>query len=114
MCHCLAARKRARELTRRFDAAFRAAHLPLRSTQFSIMAALSQTGSVPMSRLANILGLERTTLTRVAGGMTEKGWLTIRTAKEDERVRVLGITAAGVRVLANALPVWRETQDACN
>ena len=107
-CHCLAARKRARELTRRYEAALRP--YKLRATQFSVLAALAQTGPLPVSKLAGILGLERTTLTRVAGVMGRDGRLSI-TQGDDERVRMLHITTEGKRVLAEALPAWRRVQN---
>jgi len=107
-CYCLAARKRARELTRRYEAALRPQGL--RATQFSVLAALAQTGPQPISKLAGILGLERTTLTRVAGVMQKAGWLSV-TSGSDERIRILGITMNGKRVLAAALPAWKRVQD---
>lgn len=106
-CFCLAARKRARELTRRYEAAFRP--YGLRATQFSVLAALAQTGPVPVSKLADILGLERTTLTRIASVMERDGRLSIARG-DDERVRILNITADGKRVLAAALPAWQRVQ----
>jgi DNA-binding MarR family transcriptional regulator len=106
-CYCLAARKRARELTRRYEAALRP--YGLRATQFSVLAALAQTGPLPLSKLADQLGLERTTLTRVAGVMERDGRVSV-TQGDDERVRELGITSKGKRVLAAALPAWERVQ----
>jgi len=107
-CHCLAARRRAREVTRRYEAALRPHGL--RATQFSVLAALAQMGPVPVSKLAGLLGLERTTLTRVAGVMERDGWLS-GAPGSDGRVRVLGITTLGRQVLATALPAWKQVQD---
>lgn len=107
-CHCLAARKHARELTRRYEAALRP--FGLRTTQFSVLAALVQTGPLALSKLADLLGLERTSLTRIAGVMERDGRISIIQG-EDERVRVLSITSTGERVLASALPVWKRVQD---
>jgi len=64
---------------------------------------------VPVSKLADILGLERTTLTRIAGVMERDGRLSI-VRGDDERVRILTITAEGKRVLAAALPAWQRVQ----
>lgn len=108
-CYCLAARRYARELTRRYEAALRSHGL--RATQFSVLAALAQTGSLPISRFAEILGLERTTLTRVAGVMKDKGWLEISVAVSDERIRYLTITKSGKNKLKAALPDWQRIQD---
>jgi DNA-binding MarR family transcriptional regulator len=106
-CYCLAARKRARELTRRYEVALRP--FGLRATQFSVLAALAQTGPLPLSRLADLLGLERTSLTRIAGVLERDGRISV-TQGDDERVRELGITATGKRVLASALPAWKRVQ----
>ena len=107
-CYCLAARKRARELTRRYEAALRP--YGLRATQFSVLAALAQTGPVPVSILADILGLERTTLTRVAGILERDDRVAISQG-QDGRVRILDITATGKDILAEALPAWRRIQN---
>ena len=107
-CHCLAARMRARELTRLYNAALRPYRL--RATQFSVLAALAQTGPLPISKLADLLGLERTTLTRIARVMERDDRLSIAQG-EDERIRVLDITSEGNRVLAAALPAWKGIQN---
>lgn len=107
-CYCLAARKRARELTRRYEVALRP--FGLRATQFSVLAALAQTGPLPLSKLADLLGLERTTLTRIASVLERDGRISV-TQGDDERVRVLSITTPGKRLLASALPAWKRVQD---
>jgi DNA-binding MarR family transcriptional regulator len=83
----------------------------LRATQFSVLAALAQTGPLPTSRLAVILGLERTTLTRVAKTMIRNGWLSVQRG-EDERVRILAVTSAGKNLLTESFPSWKRVQDA--
>ena len=108
-CYCLAARKRARELTRQYEKALRLHGL--RATQFSVLAALIQTGPLPLSRLADILGLERTTLTRVASVMEKRGWLKLGGLKSDKRVLTLAVTASGKKKLAAAFPDWKRVQD---
>jgi len=74
-CHCLAARRRARAVTRHFEAALR--RHGLRATQFSILAALALGGAMKMGALARRLGLERTTLTRSAALLERDGWVRI-------------------------------------
>lgn len=73
-CHCLAARKRAREITRLYEEKLRLHDL--RATQFSVLAALALKGPTPLGELADVLGLERTSLTRTANRMEDDGWLT--------------------------------------
>jgi len=72
-CYCLAARRHARAMTRRFEARLRPHGL--RATQFSILAALALAGSQPTGALAELLGLERTTLTRSTTLLARNGWL---------------------------------------
>lgn len=107
-CHCLAARKRAREITRLYEEKLRPHGL--RATQFSILAALAQVGPVPLGDLADLLGLERTTLTRSANRMEEEGWVT-EAESEDARVRCLELTPAGRETVERAYPAWKEAQD---
>ncbi len=106
-CHCLAARRRARELTRYYESKLRPHGL--RATQFTILAALALKGPTPIGELAQLLGLERTTLTRNAAVMERNGW--IGTApSEDARARPLHLVEAGNRKLEAALPAWKEAQ----
>ncbi len=107
-CHCLAARRRARAITRVYEEKLRPHGL--RATQFSVLAALALTGPMPVKGLADILGLERTTLTRIGAVLERHGW--VGTARsEDARERLLRLTAAGLRKLVGAFPAWKEAQD---
>jgi DNA-binding MarR family transcriptional regulator len=107
-CPCLAARRHARAVTRHFDAYLRAQGL--RSTQFSILAALALRGATGRVRLAEGLGLERTTLTRSAATLERQGWIeTLETT--DGRERPLALTEAGRHALNAALPAWKEALD---
>jgi DNA-binding MarR family transcriptional regulator len=107
-CHCLAARRRARAITRHFETALR--RHGLRATQFSTLAALALARPMPMGELAELLGLERTTLTRSATLLERNGW--VRTDRSaDGRERPLRLTAAGRRELESASPSWKTAQD---
>lgn len=107
-CHCLAARRRARELTRLYEEKLRPHGL--RATQFSVLAALALKGPTPISELADVLGLERTTLTRGADVLERNDW--VGTApSEDARKRPLQLTPAGRRKLVAALPAWKAAQE---
>jgi DNA-binding MarR family transcriptional regulator len=107
-CPCLAARRRARALTRHFDAYLRPHGL--RSTQFSVLAALAQLGPTSRGRLADGLGLERTTLTRSAATLERHGWIETLEA-DDARERPLALTTDGRRALDAALPAWKAALD---
>lgn len=107
-CHCLAARRQARAITRLFEAKLRPHGL--RATQFSVLAALALKGPTPVRVLADTLGLERTTLTRIGALLGRKGW--VSTARsEDARARLLRLTGTGRRRLEAAFPAWQEAQE---
>ena len=103
----MALRQAARALTQRYDAAFSVAGI--RSTQFSVLVALAQAPSVPLSRLAEALVMDRTTLTRNLAPLLRRG-LVEESAAEDKRVRSYALTARGQQLLTRALPDWKGAQ----
>jgi DNA-binding MarR family transcriptional regulator len=107
-CLSMALRQAARSLTQRYDAAFSAAGI--RSTQFSLLVALAQAPSVPLSRLAEALVMDRTTLTRNRAPLLRRRLIEESGAK-DGRVRSYALTARGKQLLARALPDWKGAQE---
>jgi DNA-binding MarR family transcriptional regulator len=107
-CHCLAARKRARAVTRLYEEKLRPHGL--RATQYSILATLALKGTTPVGELAEILGLERTSLTRSAAVVERNGWITSEES-DDARERPLRITDGGFEKLLAAFPDWKEAQE---
>jgi DNA-binding MarR family transcriptional regulator len=108
-CLCSAARRKSRELTRFYERSMRGSGL--RGPQFTLLATLVQTGPIPATRLAEFLGLERTTLTRNLRPLHRDGHVTIEDGA-DRRVRKVAITAKGVEAAERAFPAWRKAQDA--
>lgn len=106
-CVANALRQATRALTQRYDAVFAAAGI--RSTQFNLLVALAQAPSVPLSRLAKAMVMDRTTLTRNLAPLLRRG-LVAESGAPDKRVRSYALTAQGRRVLARALPGWRAAQ----
>jgi DNA-binding MarR family transcriptional regulator len=97
----------ARAVTRAYDRALRPSGL--RSTQFTILVAASVAGGIPLHRLAKILGLERTTLTRNLAAIERKGL--IKVAEIDGRTRNVIVLPAGEELLTQALPLWDQAQE---
>jgi len=108
-CHCLAARRCARELTRLFDEHLRPHGL--RATQFSVLAVLALSGGATVNRLADALGVERTTLSRSTAILERRGWIKSDTSR-DARVRPISLTASPRQKLEAAYPAWMGAQDA--
>ncbi|MGH8161629.1 MAG: MarR family winged helix-turn-helix transcriptional regulator [Gammaproteobacteria bacterium] len=107
-CHCLAARREARAVTRLYEEKLRP--YGLRATQFSILAALTLKGPTRLGELADLLGLERTTLTRAAKLLERNRWIGAAPSK-DAREHLLKIRSAGRRKLEAAFPAWKSVQD---
>src|SRR4029077_18545556 len=108
-CVCTAARRRSRDLTRAFEKAMRGSGV--RATQFTLLTTLIQTGPLSTTRLADFLGLERTTLTRNLGPLVRDGFVQVDEG-EDRRVRKAAITPAGEEAARRAFPFWKKAQDA--
>jgi DNA-binding MarR family transcriptional regulator len=97
----------ARALARRFDEAFRP--LGITSGQFSLLMALNQPEPPPMGPVANLLAMDRTTLTAALKPLERRGLVRVATDESDRRSRTLILTAKGKNLLARATPVWHST-----
>jgi DNA-binding MarR family transcriptional regulator len=109
-CLCLASRRASRTITRAFDRRLRPHGI--RATQFSILVNLIERGPMPMGELADVLGIERTTLSRNLDVVATHGWVKIGVGTEDARSRIVEVSRAGRKAVVAALPSWREAQDA--
>jgi DNA-binding MarR family transcriptional regulator len=103
-CLCLATQRAARALARRFDEAFRP--LGLSSGQFSLLQALNRPAPPTLGSVAELLAMDRTTLTANLKPLERDGLLTVAPDPKDRRVRRLALTDAGRALLGRAMPVW--------
>jgi DNA-binding MarR family transcriptional regulator len=106
-CACEALRRAARAISRVYGGAL--ARLRLTPTQMAILVAIRLRGSLPLSRLAEGLRLDRTSLYRAIRPLERTGYLRLSTGRT-QRERVATVTPKGERVLGEALPVWEQTQ----
>jgi len=104
-CQCLAAQRRARLLARRFDAVFQP--LGLNNGQFSLLVALATPRPWRMGPLAELLAMDRTTLTALLVTLKRRKLVTMMPDKTDKRARLVTLSAAGSAIVAKALPLWR-------
>ncbi|HXS08059.1 MAG TPA: MarR family transcriptional regulator [Rhizomicrobium sp.] len=105
-CLCLATQRAARALARRFDDAFRA--LGLTNGQFSLLMALNRPKPPSIGPLAEFLAMDRTTLTAALKPLERRKLIRVAVDPDDRRGRLLHLTANGRKLLAKALPIWRE------
>ena len=100
-------RRAARAMTALFDHALKDSGI--RSTQFTILTAVAKTQPVSIGRIAQILVMDATTLTRSLNLLRKQGLLTI-SPRGAMRQRFLHLTFAGEKALARAIPLWRKVQ----
>jgi DNA-binding MarR family transcriptional regulator len=106
-CLCLHAQRAARALARRFDEVLRP--VGLTNGQFSLLMALNRPAPPPMKPVADLLAMDRTTLTAALKPLERRGLVSVEVDPEDRRSRRLRLTDQGREVLAAAVPIWRET-----
>ena len=100
-------RRASRAISRFYEASF--AGLDLSATQFSILVAVHLMSPVPLSRLAERLVLDRTSLYRAVKPLVRRRCLRILPV-QTRRERTTTLTDAGRRLLADALPIWEQVQ----
>lgn len=106
-CACFNLRKASRVITQHFDEVLKPSGLL--ATQFTILVALAMSKSATVNELAEKLVMDRTTLTRNLKPLEREGWLKSEPG-QDQRTRVITLTANGVTILARALPLWKQAQ----
>jgi len=104
-CLCLHTQRAARRLARRFDEAMRP--FGLTSGQFSLLMSLNRPLPPRMGAVAELLAMDRTTLTAALKPLERRGLVQVSQDPADRRSRLLSPTAAGLATLASAVPIWR-------
>ena len=103
-CASLNFRRTARAVTRMYDTAMQDSGI--RSTQFAILVGIAKTQPVAIGKLADVLIIDRTTLTRSLRLLQKERLVTI-SKRTTMRQRLLELTPQGVEALERSLPLWR-------
>ncbi|MDR3450817.1 MAG: MarR family winged helix-turn-helix transcriptional regulator [Alphaproteobacteria bacterium] len=103
-CLCLHTQRAARALAKHFDDALRP--VGLTNGQFSLLMSLNRPGPAPMGAVADLLALDRTTLTAALKILDRRKLVKITANPADKRGRLLSLTSAGRTLLAKATPIW--------
>ena len=109
-CLCQRIQRAGRIIGRRFDEAFRS--LGINNWQFSVLLALRQLRSPTIGEVAEVLGMDRTTLTKNLKPLARRGLLSVAADEHDARARRITLTAAGEEILASAGEGWHRAQQA--
>ena len=109
-CLCLHAQRAARALARRFDKELKP--LGLTNGQFSLLMSLNRPLPPTLTSVADLLAMDRTTLTAALKPLVRDGLVEIKPDEIDRRARLLVITPSGLERLAAAVPIWHDTHEA--
>ena len=104
-CLCLHLQRAARVVARRFDELFRP--LGITQGQFSLLMSLNRPEPPTMGSVADLLAMDRTTLTANLKPLERRGLVRIKVDDSDRRNRRLALTADGRALLAEATPIWK-------
>jgi DNA-binding MarR family transcriptional regulator len=112
-CTCLRVRRAARRLTGLYDHLLQPVGLTI--NQFGLLAhlhgaSLAGRPSLPMGALAELVGMDPTTLNRSLKPLAAQGLVADAADPNDRRVRAIAVTQEGRRRLAAAVPPWRNAQ----
>lgn len=83
----------------------------LRSTQYSVLARLSRIEPATMQQLAELLVMDRTTLTHNLKPLQRDGLVSVGVAEGDLRARALQVTPLGKETLQRARKAWLRAQE---
>ena len=106
-CLCLHVQRAARALARRFDEVLRP--LNLTHGQFSLLISLNRLEPPMLGSVANLLAMDRTTLTANLKPLERRRLVKVTVDKKDKRSRRLAITPSGRALLNKAFPLWQQT-----
>ena len=107
-CASLNFRRTARAVTRLYDLALQASGI--RSTQFAILVGIAKKQPISIGALADMLGLDSTTLTRSLRLLEKEGLIGV-SKRAEKRQRFLSVTDKGEQALARSVPAWRAAQE---
>jgi DNA-binding MarR family transcriptional regulator len=108
LCMCYNLRKTSRAITQFYDKMLEPSGLAI--TQFGLLVAISISKSPTITKLANEMIIDRTTLTRNLNILQQKGLVRITELGNDKRRKNIVLTSKGEELLSKALPLWEKAQ----
>lgn len=94
-------------VTQLYEQALRPAGLT--APQFTLLQTLKLAPGILQKQMAELLGIDSTTLTRTLALLRRRGWVKVQPGN-DRRTLRLGLTRAGEKEYEGALPYWQLAQ----
>ncbi len=107
-CFGLNLKRAARTVGRRYDEALRP--VDLNNGQFATLAVIAAFQPVSMQILAEHLSMDRTTLTAALKPLVRRTLVSVRPDELDRRGRHINLTEQGMKLLREAIPLWKKVQ----
>ncbi len=107
-CTCFGLRKASRALTQRYDKSLSQTGISV--TQFTLLNAAAMARGLPISELAEILVMDRTTLSRSLKPLVDSGYI-LMVEGQDRRSKSVELSRKGTEVLLKAIPIWEAMQE---
>ncbi len=85
--------------------------LGLTTGQYDVLFVLFYESEVNQDRLAQVLGLDRSTTGVLAGNLEKKGLIARRVKPDDRRKRILALTPEGAEIFRQAQPIAELAKD---
>ena len=106
-CACANLRRTTRLVTQFYEQALRPAGMT--APQFTLLQTLKLAPGVSQKQMAEVLGIDSTTLTRTLALLRKRGWVKAPPGS-DRRALRLGLSKTGEREYEKALPYWQSAQ----
>ncbi len=110
-CICIELRNAAAALTKRYDEQLSESGISI--TQLSQLNHIRELGQPTLKALADVTGLDRSTLGRNMRLLEKQGMVHLSSGK-DARTRVVSLTRVGAAALKQAAPLWFDLQNTLN
>ena len=101
-------RRAARSITQLYDEVGNLTGL--RSTQFSLLAAIRLAAPVNLKTLGGLLSMDPTTLARNLAPLKKRKFVSVEFGVDDRRERIVRITSQGRSTLDRGFPYWEKAQ----
>ena len=105
-CVCTTLRKATRAVARLYDEALTGAGMT--TAQFAILRSVARNQPIPLSRLADSLVMERTSLYRALAPIEAKGWVSVKPGQG--KTRLASLTRKGRAAMEVAEADWEAAQ----
>lgn len=101
-------RKVSRAIVQTYEEALKPSGITI--SQFSTLGTLNLVGPMPLSKLAEEMDLDRTTLARNLELLVRDDLVIIESDVKDQRVKIVRVTQKGLLTLKKAAPLWVKAQ----